>query len=255
MSIIYIASKAFTHFLLPPGLFITIFLALATVFRRCRVVLIILALSLWLFSTNFFASLLLSTLEEKYRVHDTPNDVEFVVVLGGGLVEESPDLLLSNGALKRGLTGFLEAKNRGLPLIYTGGGNKELSEAEAFYKDITKLYGNKLPLEENLTKKGFYVVLENSSLDTFENAKFVKKIFDDSGIKSPKIILVTSAFHQKRALEIFEKFGFEATPLACDFRSSGIETDFRDFLPSMLGLDNLFLTLREYFGIWSLSFR
>lgn len=252
---IYFFSKLFSHFFLPPGFFVTLFLSLSVVFRRCRKVLILLALFIWILSTKFFASLLLYPLENPYREHKEYSKAKYVVVLGGDLVENVPDFLLSNSALKRALLGYIKAKELNIPLIYTGGGNKRISEAEAFYKDMQKLFVKPAPLKESVEERGFYVVLEKESKDTYENAKLTRGLFGDLKETKPKIVLVTSAFHQKRATEIFKRFGFEPLPLACDFQTSGVERDLRDFLPSASGLKGSFIALKEYVGILSLIVR
>jgi len=214
-----------------------------------------LALFIWIFSTDFLASLLLYPLETPYREQREYSEAGYVVVLGGGLVDNVPDFLLSNGALKRALLGYTKARELNIPLIYTGGGNKNISEAKAFYEDMQKLFIEPAPLRDTVKEKGFYLVLEEESMDTYENAKLTRELFGDTSDAKPKIILVTSAFHQKRAIEIFEKFEFEPLPLACDFQSSGVETGLREFLPSVSGVNGSFIALKEYVGILSLRLR
>lgn len=252
---IYFLSKLFTHFVLPPGLFVTLSLAGSLFFRRYRVPLLFFGVFIWIFSTEFLASLLLYPLEDRYREHANVDDARYIVVLGGGMVENSPDFLLSNGALKRALLGYSKAREFDIPLIYTGGGSKSISEADGFYQDLQMLIAEPPSIKKDLSERGFYIVLEGESLDTYENAKFTKNIFEKSNVGESKIILITSAFHQRRATIIFEKFGFEVAPLACDFQSSGIESDFRSFLPSISGLSGSFIALKEYAGILSLKFR
>ena len=252
---IYFLSKFVTHFLLPPGLFIMLALAGSLFFKRHRTLLISFGALIWVFSTEFTASLLLYPLEDKYREHGRLDEVGYVVVLGGGITENTPDFSLSSGAFKRALLGYTKAKELNIPLIYTGGGSKNISEADSFYKDLQTLFAKPPNTKKNLLDKGFYTVLEGESLDTYENAKFTQRIFEESNVKEPKIALVTSAFHQRRAGIIFEKFGFEVTPLACDFQSDGIECELRDFLPSISGLTGSFIALKEYVGILSLKLR
>jgi uncharacterized SAM-binding protein YcdF (DUF218 family) len=51
------------------------------------------------------------------------------------------------------------------------------------------------------------IIEECGSKDTSENARYTKQIIEKRGFKSP--ILVTSAYHMKRAVFLFEKQGTE----------------------------------------------
>jgi len=63
------------------------------------------------------------------------------------------------------------------------------------------------------------ILLEPRSDNTRENALFTKALLDQyPDIKS--LILVTSAFHERRALACFAKVGRPATPFAADFRGT-----------------------------------
>ncbi len=63
-----------------------------------------------------------------------------------------------------------------------------------------------------------------------------------------RIILVTSAFHMRRARIIFEHAGFEVLPYPTDFRTDGSPTGVLDFLPSADALRNSETALREFYG-------
>ncbi len=53
------------------------------------------------------------------------------------------------------------------------------------------------------------LIIENRSYSTYENARFTKQLLENRGIKS--IILVTSAYHSRRARHIFhEVLGMES---------------------------------------------
>lgn len=63
------------------------------------------------------------------------------------------------------------------------------------------------------------ILLEKRSRNTRENALFTKELLSQyPDIKS--LILVTSAFHQRRALGCFAKVGLHPTPFPADFRST-----------------------------------
>lgn len=58
----------------------------------------------------------------------------------------------------------------------------------------------KLALAEGIESK--HIFIDEASQNTYENAVYSKKIFDQIGAK--KIILVTSPYHQRRANETFK---------------------------------------------------
>ena len=93
---------------------------------------------------------------------------------------------------------------------------------------------------------------ENKSLDTYENAKYSKKLFKDLNIKNPTILLVTSAYHMKRATKLYEQFGFKVIPIPTDFKISYEEKTLWDLLPNIGAFKKSYIALHEYFGLLSL---
>ena len=87
--------------------------------------------------------------------------------------------------------------------------------------------------------------------NTAEEAKAVANELIRDGVlhKAENIILVTSAFHMRRAKLIFEKAGFLVNPFPVDYRvcqDQGITI--LDFLPSSAGLEQTEIGLREAYG-------
>lgn len=72
----------------------------------------------------------------------------------------------------------------------------------------------------------------------------------------PRILLVTSAFHMRRALLLFERAGIDAKPYPVDFKvSAGEEFSILKLLPSASSLRETETALREQYGFlayWSL---
>ena len=69
----------------------------------------------------------------------------------------------------------------------------------------------------------------------------------------PRILLVTSAFHMRRAQRIFERQGLQVLPFPVDFQTRGrwagpIWRDPTQWLPSARALDNSSRALRELMG-------
>ena len=81
--------------------------------------------------------------------------------------------------------------------------------------------------------------------NTADEAVAVKELINPS----KRIILVTSAYHMYRAKKLFEKQGFEVTPLKVDFKSSwNNQVTFIDFLPSAINLELTEIGTREIIG-------
>lgn len=60
------------------------------------------------------------------------------------------------------------------------------------------------------------VLKEGNSRNTKENAVYSKKILDDYHVKGP-YLLITSAFHMRRALYTFKKAGLDVVPYSSDY--------------------------------------
>ena len=83
--------------------------------------------------------------------------------------------------------------------------------------------------------------------DTFENAAFTRKLMERRSLR--KAILVTSAFHMRRARFLFEREGVDVLPYPTDFRTwPGKAYGRQDYLPTASALRNSVLALKEFLG-------
>ena len=98
--------------------------------------------------------------------------------------------------------------------------------------------------------------LENESKNTYENALYAKEFLDEQDIN--QILLVTSAMHMPRAVALFEKQGFEVTPLPVDFSvtdsisasssEGNIVGKLIDIMPTASNLALTTNAMKEYLG-------
>ena len=106
-------------------------------------------------------------------------------------------------------------------MIFTGGINplsSDLPPEGDIY--IKKAISMGLPKEDLFTT---YPVN-----NTLQEAKAIKKLLNDEApLIQKKVILVTSAFHMKRAKKVFESEGISVQPYPVDFKSS------RSFISSL----------------------
>jgi uncharacterized SAM-binding protein YcdF (DUF218 family) len=92
------------------------------------------------------------------------------------------------------------------------------------------------------------LLLEERSRNTRENALYTKELLaQHPDIK--KLVLVTSAFHQRRALGCFAKVGLRPAPFPADIRSTGLQGGPVFWLvPDVEALDRLSMLLHEITG-------
>jgi uncharacterized SAM-binding protein YcdF (DUF218 family) len=61
------------------------------------------------------------------------------------------------------------------------------------------------------------IIIESRSRNTYENAVYSKKITDSLHLQPP-FVLVTSALHMKRSVNVFQKAGFSCVPFPGDYK-------------------------------------
>ena len=250
MSTIYIVSKLFTYLVLPPGIFILLLLFASFYAKKFKIFFFLGALGFYALSNSFVADFLLVPLETPYNVTlDTEKKADGVIVLGGGSLVGSANLPLANDAYKRAIWGLMVAKKTNLPLYFSGAGlYKKYTEADAFKDSIREI-------STYLGEQNISLHVENKSLNTYQNAKFSKQLFQNRGIDKPTIYLVTSAYHMKRSIKLYKHFGFRVLPAATDFKINGRPKNVWDYFPNMWAFKRSFLALHEYAGILSLTLR
>jgi len=233
--------KLVDYLLLPPGIFILLLLLGAIYAWRFRAILLLGAVSLYLLSIKPVSNALLEPLE-KFNINET-NSPKAVVFLGGGtnsngVFKAYPD------AFKREMYALIISKEKRLPLLFTGGGinAKEAIDTKKDIEYISKSF--------NFSPEVYY---ENKSLNTWENAKYSAEFFNKKGW-SKDIILVTSAYHMKRASLMFKNFGFRV-----DSKSVGYyvnkNSNLFDYLPQMDSLNKSYKAIHEYAGLIFFAFK
>ncbi len=166
------------------------------------------------------------------------------------------------------LTGVTESNKSPKDRIYYNKGADRVLHTIQLYKahkiksiiisgGAAVVVGNQLPEAESL-KKTFLtaaipsnaMILETKSRNTRENSLFTKATIDSLGLKGP-FLLVTSAFHMKRAKGCFKKAGIEVTAYPVDYYSTdGKFTPDYFIIPSEGALAKWNLLLHEILGYW-----
>ena len=103
------------------------------------------------------------------------------------------------------------------------------------------------------------IIFVDSPRNTEEEAKSIARLFDCpgySGAKAkPKVLVVTSAWHMKRTMLMYEKYApnVVAIPAPCDFEGSMAavkSVGIMDFVPNPLALFGNSVALHEWIGYW-----
>jgi uncharacterized SAM-binding protein YcdF (DUF218 family) len=245
---LFFMKKLVAPFLLPPGIFVLLLLVvgLAGMARRhwrMGVLNLFLGLGLYALSISPVSSGLLKGLEADFSFPTHPNG-DVIVLLGGGSIQGVPDLT-GTGVPNLSMMGRIVTATRlyrqvQLPIIVTGGRwfDEDVSEAQ-----IAKRFLMDLGVPKDA------IIKEEMARDTAENARFTAAICRHRGFSRP--IVLTSAFHLKRALITFDRQNLSATPFPAYFLGTDTPpTRWTALLPQASSFYLSAIALHEYLGIW-----
>jgi uncharacterized SAM-binding protein YcdF (DUF218 family) len=196
----------------------------STRFRRLGVALsIVCAMMLWLVASPWGAQALTSSLERRYpaqTIEQTPV-ADAILVLGGALdvahPPERPYADLGSAADRIWHAAALYKAGKA-PLVMISGGNQPGQESLTSEAEATR------SMLMTLGVPGASIKLEGRSRNTLENARFSSEMIAEA--RSKQILIVTSAVHMPRAIEIFEMAfkGKGVTFIAATTDVEGVQT-------------------------------
>lgn len=130
--------------------------------------------------------------------------------------------------------------NRAPLLIFTGARRGRATPSEG---ELLAAHAQALGVREDA------IVVTPYVSNTADEARETAAVLRARGIKAPRIILVTSAFHLPRARELFSRQGVDVVPFPVSFaRSADKRVWALDFFPSVVALDETSTALREFYG-------
>ena len=244
----FVLSKLLGYFIKPFNL-ILIFLLVSFLIKnkewKKRIRWISLALFLVFSNKIIFNECLLLWEKPAISISELDDDYDLAVVLGGTTdVDREPNdrLFFHKGA---------DRVTHALNLYHTGKVKKVL-----FTGGNARLFEN--PDRDNSPIFDFYVmcgvapediIIESSSRNTRENAFFVKDLVEMNA-KKGKVILITSAFHMRRAEGCFRKVGIDVTGFSTDFNTALPKDrfDVDGFIPSPGVLSSWDFLIKEWIG-------
>lgn len=202
--------------ILPPGIFILLMLALCVKLlkfsKKLSITVLVVTLIFYLLCTSLVAEKFMGWLEE---MHSPPAQVEtsgadVIVLLGGGAISQVPDVdgvgALCASPANRLLTAVRLQKLLNVPIIISGGQVYSDSGAEA---EISARILKTLGVAEDK------IITETKSVNTSQNAHYTAALMREKNFKKP--LLVTSAFHMNRAMLNFNLHRFKPIAYPTDF--------------------------------------
>jgi len=167
-----------------------------------------------------------------------------IVVLGGlSSYDDTNKRIHFNEAADRLLQALsLHTADSARTLIISGG------SAEVYFEERPEAdYLNEYLIDIGIASENVH--FEKKSRNTHENAYYTAALFDS--LKSNKqIILITSAFHMKRAQACFEKQGFSVHPYSAHVLTKHQKLKPAEyFMPSLYTLQLWPVLIKEWFGL------
>lgn len=148
-------------------------------------------------------------------IHHMPR-YEVAVILGGfaGTEKYPHDRIYLNRASERIYQAISLYRHGKVGKLIVSGGNPFPDGSGRSDAEISQMifWDCAVPREDFL--------LEDSSRTTYENALYTKRLLERHFPPGTQVVLVTSAFHMRRAVACFEKMGISVVPFAVDHRAT-----------------------------------
>jgi len=249
-------SKLLPNFVYPLGL-VCIFIILALILYRKpawqRLVLVLALVVLWLGSTRWIALGMVRSLEWRYLPMTQMPSADAIVLLGGGTesAEYPRQTVELNSSGDRVLyAAWLYKQGKAPHILLSGGLIDWLDTGSTPAEDMAVILDMM-----GVPKEALW--LESTSRNTYENAVNSRKFLNEKGIN--RIILVTSALHMPRSVDLFKHQGFDVIPAPTDYSVTqaawqrltdpNLATQLLNLMPNIDNLSSVTRALKEYLGM------
>lgn len=236
-------------FILPIGM--TLILIIAGLLRRRQVLIAIGIAVLWISSTPWVSDVLARAVEgraERGRTADAPTADAIVVLSGGRLVAPGQSAISEWRDPDRFFAGLELFRSRKAPLLVFTGGWVPWESGATPEGDILVNYAKSMGVGIDS------VVTTGRVMNTRQEAQAVatllnkRRIERGDSVARMQVLLVTSAFHMRRATRLFERAGFTVSPFPVDFQVPAGGRGAMPLLPDAAALKQTELMLREVYG-------
>ena len=214
----FFLSKIIWYILNPFNLILLLF-AIGIIFNLYKLktiskVFFLFSLFLFLISTLLPTGYYLTYLLEKDFHNSTfiPDDIDGVLIFSGAtnpyLTKEYGQVSLNDSAERLFEAKIVLEKKNNLKIIFSGGSGYINSQNNRDYTSAKKFFVN---MGIDVSR----IIFEKKSRNTFENIIYSKKIANP--LDNEKWLVITSASHLKRVLNVSEKIKWNLIPYATDF--------------------------------------
>ena len=239
----FVLSKLLIYLIYPLS-WVTVLLVAALVFKNPRLkwrLLVSTFIILLIFSNPLLIGLFAKAWDIPPSIIKPGSTYSCVIVLGGFAGETSPGKGEFNTSADRFIqTIELYDLGRAKHILMTGGSanlvNTKFREANWVAKQF-----------KNVNIPDSALLIEDQSRNTLENASFSKKILESNHLQPP-FILVTSAFHMRRATGIFKRAGIDVIPYPCNYLTGSSTVTFDSFIPDAQAISTWDFYLKEVVG-------
>lgn len=197
------------------------------------------------FTNPFFFNVIMGWWElPATKINDVNEHYEVCVMLGGTIRYMNSEMSrpVFGQAADRYLQSIELLANKKVKKVILSSGSGSILYKDAKEADFLKAQMLRLGIDSNL------VIAESNSKNTYENAVESAKILKQQNING-EVLLVTSAFHMRRAIRCFNKQGVKVVPYCVDQRSGKqMFTPDKLFIPDTEKLADWNLLIHEWFG-------
>lgn len=247
----YFFSKLLDFFI-QPSFWVFAFIILALIIKSRRKKFLIISLVIFFtFGNQALYNWAMSRLERP--VFDSslfPNNFEAAFLLGGfgSYNDVSNQLELNHSAdrLSETIALYHSKKIRHI-IVLSGAASKEFPEKNEALITVEFLKRSGIKSKD--------ILYENTSLNTHQNAVNARTLTEKNNMKGP-FLLITSAFHMRRAKDCFDAQGLQTISYPTDFRSSTENHDLTYLIiPSTETLLDWNIIIKEIIGYWVYDIR
>jgi len=238
----FVLSKLLAFLLLPlTWIIATLLYAVFTKKQGRRKRLLIAGTVTLLFFSNPFMANILARCWDTAPYKATHANYSTVILLGGFVSEDNNGGGYFNWTADRYIQATkLLLNHKASHLLFTGG-NASISPDGFTEASFVKTELKKLNIPDSV------VLIESRSRNTIENAEYSKSLIKKAGLRPP-YLLVTSAFHMRRAMLVFRKAGLNVVPYPCNYLNTGESAFINNLIPSTDAITTWNLYLKEIVG-------